>query len=162
MYNNFKLWPRVYNVQNILFWSSIQWFPLVFKDFFVVVNTYPYHQDIFLPFLSLKELGFEPCELNVSYLFRYYYLSGGGCVHGHTMNKALEKLAEFLDKKRQAGEENQNNGLILLCKNQDYLAPLLNLLSPDLTLNTIKGFGLLDSVCKISEIQVSTSCPHNL
>ena len=124
---------------------------------FFFVNTYPSHQDIFLPFLSLKELGFEPCELNVSYLFRYYYLSGGGCVHGHTMNKALEKLAEFLDKKRQAGEENQNNGLILLCKNQDYLAPLLNLLSPDLTLNTIKGFGLLDSVCKISEIQVSTS-----
>ena len=129
---------------------------------FFFVNTYPYHQDIFLPFLSLKELGFEPCELNVSYLFRYYYLSGGGCVHGHTMNKALEKLAEFLDKKRQAGEENQNNGLILLCKNQDYLAPLLNLLSPDLTLNTIKGFGLLDSVCKISEIQVSASYPHNL
>merc|ERR1719447_103905 len=32
-------------------------------------------------------------------LNRYYYLSGGGCVHGHIMNKALEKLAEFLDKK---------------------------------------------------------------
>ena len=81
-----------------------------------------------------------------------------GCVLAHAyMNKALEKLVEFLEKKRQAGDENQNNGLVLLCKNQDCLAALLNLLSPDLSLNTIKGFGLLDSVCHLDEIQVSIS-----
>ena len=79
-----------------------------------------------------------------------------GCVLAHAyMNKALEKLVEFLEKKRQAGDENQNNGLVLLCKNQDCLGALLNLLSPDLSLNTIKGFGLLDSVCQLDEIQVS-------
>ena len=79
-----------------------------------------------------------------------------GCVLAHAyINKALEKLVEFLEKKRQAGDENQNNGLVLLCKNQDCLAALLNLLSPDLSLNTIKGFGLLDSVCQLDEIQVS-------
>ena len=71
------------------------------------------------------------------------------------MNKAIEKLVEFLEKKRQAGDENQNNGLILLCKNKDCLSALLNLLSPDLSLNTIKGFGNLESICQLEEIQVS-------
>ena len=69
----------------------------------------------------------------------------------------MKRLVEFLEQKRLATEENQNNGLILLCKNRQHLAALLmNVLSlSDLTLNTIKAFGLLDSVCHLGETQIN-------
>ena len=102
----------------------------------------------------ILDVKFSPKRKKKSLIPTFFDISG--CVLAHAyMNKALEKLVEFLEKKRQAGDENQNNGLVLLCKNQDCLGALLNLLSPDLSLNTIKGFGLLDSVCQLDEIQVS-------
>lgn len=103
---------------------------------------------------TLEALGFT---LNKN-LNKYFYVqSGMGCVGAMNWNRALERLIEFLEHKRLATEENQNNGLVLLCKNQQHLAALLtNVLSlSDLTLNTIKAFGLLDSVCQLGETQIN-------
>ena len=102
----------------------------------------------------LEALGFT---LNKN-LNKYFYVqTGTGCVLATNMKKAVEKLTEFLESKRNAANENQNNGLILLCKNQNYLSALMHVLNvnQDLTLNTIKGFGLLDSVCNVGEIQIN-------
>lgn len=102
---------------------------------------------------TLEALGFT---LNKN-LNKYFYVqSGTGCVVATNLAKAGEKMSQFLEKKRLATEENQNNGLILLFKNQDCLSSFLDVLlplSPDLTLNTVKGFGLLNSVCQIGEAQ---------
>lgn len=103
---------------------------------------------------SLEALGFT---LNRN-LNKYFYVqSGMGCVTALSLKKAVEKLVEFLDKKRIAGDENQNNGLVLLLKDKDHLASLCQVLqhSPELTIDTVKGFGLLDSVCSLADTQIN-------
>ena len=74
-----------------------------------------------------------------------------------TFNKAMEKLIEFLDKKRLAGDENQNNGLVMLLKDKEHLSSWCQVLahSPELTIETVKGFGLLDSVCSLLDTQIN-------
>merc|ERR1712107_468935 len=58
---------------------------------------------------------------------------------------------------RIAGDENQNNGLVLLLKDKDHLACLCQILqhSPELTIDTVKGFGLLNSVCTLADNQIN-------
>ena len=90
-------------------------------------------------------------------LNKYYFVqSGTGCVNALYLNTAVEKLVAYLESKRSATDENQNNGLVLLTKDKDHLGALLEIIPPDLTLNTIKGFGLLDSSCQLHETQFST------
>ena len=99
----------------------------------------------------MESLGFT---LNKN-LNKYFFVHPRtGCVNAMYMNNAMDKMVEFLESKRAAGNENKNNGLILLTKNQEHLAALLDLIPPDLTLNTIKGFGLLNSICELFETQL--------
>lgn len=103
---------------------------------------------------TLEALGFT---LNKN-LNRYFFVQSNiGCVSAKTLKKAVEEMVEYLEKKRLAGDENQNNGLIILCKNQGDLSAFMNILNlcPDLTLNTIKGFGLLDAVGQLGDIQIN-------
>lgn len=103
----------------------------------------------------MEALGFT---LNRN-LNKYFYVqSGMGCVTALTTAKAMEKLVEFLEAKRNATDENQNNGLVLVASNGDHLASFLTgplAKHPDLVLNTIKGFGLLTSIGDLGEPQFS-------
>ena len=62
----------------------------------------------------------------------------------------MDKLAEFLEAKRNSStSENQNNGLVLLFRGDEELSVLLSAWQAtghnDLMLDTVKGFGCLES-----------------
>lgn len=100
---------------------------------------------------SLEALGFT---LNRN-LNKYFYVqSGMGCVTALSMKKAMDKLIEFLDKKRSADDENQNNGLVMLLKDKEHLScwsSQVLVQCPELTIETVKGFGLLSSICTMAD-----------
>lgn len=79
----------------------------------------------------------------------YYVQVGVGCVRALTLPRAIEKLAEFLDEKRNAANENRNNGLLLLFRGEEELVTLVQALEntghKELMLDTVKGFATLSS-----------------
>ncbi len=104
---------------------------------------------------TLESLGFT---LNQN-LNKYFFVqSGTGCVVASNMSKAMEKMIQFLEQKRDAADgANKNNGVVLLCKDREELAAFLSILShtPTLTLETIKGFGLLEPIAHLSDFQLN-------
>ncbi len=101
----------------------------------------------------LEHLGFT---VNTN-LDKYYYVQAGmGCVSAFTMKKAMDKVVAFLEEKRHSSNENKNNGIVLLVKGKEELSVFLTALKDykcnDLTLQTVKGFGLLDSLATLDGI----------
>lgn len=80
----------------------------------------------------------------------YYVQVGIGCVRAEWKQKGMEKLAKFLEEKRNSStSENQNNGLVLLFRGEEEMSVLLSALQTtghnDLLLDTVKGFGCLET-----------------
>lgn len=80
----------------------------------------------------------------------YYVQVGVGCFKAVNSNKAVEQLAEFLDKKRNySTSENKNNGLVLVCYNEEELSVIVKLIEQfghkNILLESVKGFGCLEN-----------------
>ena len=60
-------------------------------------------------------------------------------------------MVAYFESKRNAVNENQNNGLIMLTEDEEQLSTFLDIIPPELTLKTVKGFGLLDLICQLDE-----------
>ena len=60
-------------------------------------------------------------------------------------------MVAYFESKRNAVNENQNNGLIMLTEDEEQLSIFLDIIPPELTLKTVKGFGLLDLICELDE-----------
>jgi hypothetical protein len=75
-------------------------------------------------------------------------------VRAEWKQKGLEKFSEFLEEKRNSStSENQNNGLVLLFRGEEELSVMLAAWQAtghnDLMLDTVKGFGCLDTYMEV-------------
>lgn len=80
----------------------------------------------------------------------YFVQVGIGCVKAISVQKAFDRLCDFLESKRSsaATSENRNNGLVLVTNTREELAVVLraidNTKHDSLLLDVVKGFGCLE------------------
>jgi hypothetical protein len=86
-------------------------------------------------------------------------------VRAEWKQKGLEKFSEFLEEKRNSStSENQNNGLVLLFRGEEELSVMLAAWQAtghnDLMLDTVKGFGCLDTYMEVvrNNKRIECSC----
>lgn len=95
---------------------------------------------------TLDNLGFVANPDRAEF---YFVQVGVGCVKALSTDKGLERLAQFLEEKRnhRAGSENANGGLVLTFYSEEELSVVLRLLESggqkSLLLDTVKGFGCI-------------------
>ncbi len=97
----------------------------------------------------LESLGFVANPDRDEY---YFVKVGVGVVKTLTLKKAAQNVTHFLEEKRQASAENANNGIVLNFYEEEELVTVMEALEQaghkDLFIDTVKGFGCLDSYIK--------------
>merc|ERR1719414_969469 len=109
---------------------------------YIVTKTMQGHPDL------LKENNFV---IDPDYSNKFYVVQkGAGFSEALTFRDAIDRMVNYLEGKRSAKGENENNGIILLFRGLEELAIIVRALEwaghHDILLDVVKGFGTLETV----------------
>jgi hypothetical protein len=126
--------PQVYEIS--LFMSD-----LTSLDLYIVPEALRRQSD------TLNNLGFVA---NPDRNECFFVQVGIGCVKAHTFENGVERIAQFLEQKRESStsSENRNNGLVLACYAEEELAIFTRMLEEagqkNVLLDSVKGLACLE------------------